>query len=381
MNKSKVVLIRCSGYQDGDVYGAISKGVDLLGGISSFVKRDEVIVLKPNVLIGSDPAKCVTTHPAVFRAVAQLLIEAGVNCRYGDSSGFGKCEFNMKRAKLKQTADELNMKLADFDNGRAVNTRGSILTKKFTIANGVLDSDGLISLPKLKTHGLFRFTGAVKNQFGCVPGIHKGQFHLQLPDPYDFATMLVDLNLFIKPRLYIMDGIIAMEGNGPRTGKPRGLDVLLLSDDPVALDSVACKIININPEFVLTCLAGEKGKLGTYRLENIDILGDPIESFIVEDFDIVRKIPIPSKGGILRKFFKNQICPKPVINKTKCSNCGTCVEICPAQPKAISRSSSKKHPFPSYDYNQCLRCFCCQELCPEGAITVETPPLGKVLIH
>jgi uncharacterized protein (DUF362 family)/Pyruvate/2-oxoacid:ferredoxin oxidoreductase delta subunit len=380
MKKSKVAIVRCSGYEDADVGRAISKGIELLGGISSFVKPNEVIVLKPNVLIGSDPAKCVTTHPAVFKAVARLLIEAGVDCRYGDSSGFGKCEFNMKRAKLKQMADELGAKLADFDNGRTINTPGSILTKKFTVANGVLDTDGLISLPKLKTHGLFRFTGAVKNQFGCIPGIHKAQFHLKLPDPYDFATMLVDLNLYIKPRLYIMDGIIAMEGNGPRTGKPRKLNVLLFSNDPVALDSVACKIININPEFVLTCPAGEKGKLGTYQLESIDIIGDQLEPFIVQDFDIVRKIPMQSKGGILRKFFKSQICPKPVIDKTKCSNCGTCEEMCPAQPKAIFRDGSTDPSFPIYNYNQCLRCFCCQELCPEGAITIKTPLLGKMLV-
>ncbi len=301
------------------VYKAVKKGIDLLGGISTFVTPNENIVLKPNVLIGIDPSKSVTTHPAVFKALGRILKGEGVNCTYGDSGGFGKSEFNMKRAKLKQAADELGIALADFDNGRITNAKNSILTKKFTISNGVLDADGLISLPKLKTHGLLRFTGAVKNQFGCVSGFHKGQFHLQLPDPYDFATMLVDLNLLVMPRLYIMDGVVAMEGNGPRNGRSRELDVLLFSTDPVALDSVACKIIDIDPEFVLTCVAGEKAGLGTYHLDKIDILGDPVESFLAKDFDIVRKSPLPSKGGVLRKFFKNQICPKPIINRTKCT--------------------------------------------------------------
>jgi hypothetical protein len=59
----------------------------------------------------------------------------------------------------------------------------------------------------------------------------KGQYHVKLPDPYDFAAMLVDINTFIKPRLYVMDGITAMEGNGPRSGKPKQLNVLLLSAD------------------------------------------------------------------------------------------------------------------------------------------------------
>ena len=77
----------------------------------------------------------------------------------------------------------------------------------------------------------------------------------------------------------------------------------------------------MNPEYVFTCLAGEKGGLGTYHYDHIDAIGDPIESFIANDFDIIRKPPLPSKGSILQKFFKNQICPKPVINQIKCTNC------------------------------------------------------------
>lgn len=79
-----------------------------------------------------------------------------------------------------------------------------------------------------------------QNQFGCVPGLLKSQYHVKLPDPYDFATMLVDLNTLINPRLYIMDGIMAMEGNGPRSGKLKQLNVFLLSSDPIALDATAC---------------------------------------------------------------------------------------------------------------------------------------------
>ena len=223
MEKTKVAVIRCEKYDDVQVLNSIKRGVDLLGSIALFVKSGEKIVLKPNILFGSDPEKCVTTHPAVFRAAGDLLKEAGVNVLYGDSPGFGKSEPNLRKSGLKQVGDELGFILADFDSGRPVSHKDALLVKKFVIANGVLDTDGLISLPKLKTHGLVRFTGAVKNQFGCIPGFFKGQYHVKLPDPYDFATMLVDLNTLIKPRLYIMDGIMAMEGNGPRSGRPKQL--------------------------------------------------------------------------------------------------------------------------------------------------------------
>jgi len=128
-----------------------------------------------------------------------------------------------------------------------------------------------------------RFTGAVKNQFGCIPGILKGQYHVKLPDPYDFAAMLVDINTYIKPRLYVMDGITAMEGNGPRSGKPKQLKVLLLSADPVALDATACRIIDIDPEIVPTAKLGEKANLGTYHKENIEITGDNLDSLSIKN--------------------------------------------------------------------------------------------------
>ncbi|MFC2020019.1 DUF362 domain-containing protein, partial [Chloroflexota bacterium] len=295
--KSVVALIGCDSYNDKKLYKAINEGLDLLGGISHFIKPGERIVLKPNVLIGTNPAKCVCTHPSVFGAVGKILLEAKANVYYGDSSVFGKCEANVKKARLKPVADKLGIRLADFDKGKSVTHREALLIKRFVIANGVLESDGLVSLPKLKTHGLTRFTGAIKNQFGCVPGLLKNQHHVKIPDPYDFATMLVDLNTLIKPRLYIMDGIMAMEGNGPHSGKPKKLGVLLLSSDPVALDAIACKIIDLNPAFVPTSEPGERAGLGTYHYENIEVVGDDIDTFVAKDFDVIRKPPVSATSG------------------------------------------------------------------------------------
>ena len=169
--KTKVALVRCDTYEEEEVFRAVQAGIDFLGGVSMFAKPGERIVMKPNVLIGSNPESCVTTHPAVFKAVGRLLAEAGTSVYYGDSPAFGKCEGNMKRAGLKRSGDESGFRLADFDAGRSASHPKGLLVKSFVIANGVLDSDGLVSLPKFKTHSLVRFTGAVKNQFGCIPGL------------------------------------------------------------------------------------------------------------------------------------------------------------------------------------------------------------------
>jgi len=381
MNKSKVALVRCETYDEEEVFKAVQAGLDLLGGISQFTKPGERIVMKPNVLLGTNPQKCVTTHPSVFKATARLLKEAGASVYYGDSPSFGKCQANMKKANLKQAGDELGIDLADFDAGRTVSHKDSLLIKSFVIANGVLDSDGLVSLPKLKTHPLTRFTGAVKNQFGCIPGLLKGRYHVKLPNPYDFATMLVDLNTLIKPRLCVMDGIMAMEGNGPRSGKPKRLGVLLFSSDPIAVDATACRLIDLAPEFVPTSKIGEKAGLGTYRYEDIEVIGENIESLVDKGFEVIRTPPIPSSSGRLRTFIKNRICERPTIDEAKCTNCGTCVKMCPVDPKAVDWHTGDKSMLPTYKYGRCIRCYCCQETCPEGAIFVENPLLGRIIFR
>jgi len=379
MNKAKVSVIRCDTYADIQVLKAIQTGIDLLGGISIFAKPGERIVIKPNILIGTDPDKGVTTHPAVFRAVGRLLKDAGASVYYGDSPGFGKSGPNLRRSGLKQVGDELGFILADFDSGRPVSHKDALLVKRFVIANGVLECDGLVSLPRLKTHGFVRFTGAVKNQFGCVPGLLKSQYHVKLPDPYDFATMLVDLNTLIKPRLYIMDGIMAMEGNGPRSGKLKKLNVLLLSSDPIALDATACRIIGLDAEIVPTSRPGEKAGLGTYHSENIELMGEAIESFFDPSFEVNRAPIVPGSGGRFKTFMKNRITQRPVIDKTKCTSCGTCVRMCPVEPKAVDWYRGDKSKPPRHDYSRCIRCYCCQEICPEGAIFIDSPLLARVL--
>ena len=380
-DKSKVALVACDNYEDDTVYAAMKRGLDLLGGINSFVKPGEKIVLKPNVLIGSGPERCVCTHPAVLKAAGKLFKETGAALSCGDSPAFGSTSISMRMAGLKQVADELGILVADFSKGLAVFHKDGLLIKRFTVAEEVWNANGLVSLPKLKTHGLTRLTGAVKNQFGCMPGLLKNQQHARLADPFDFATALVDLNVLLKPRLCIMDAVIAMEGNGPQSGRPRKIGALIISTDPIALDSVACKIIDLDPEFVPTMAPGEKSGLGTYHYENIEIIGDSIEKFICKDFDVVRKPVEHAASGAIRNFMKNRISPCPVIDKKMCKLCGTCVLHCPVTPKAVDWiKGDQKHP-PKHNYDLCIRCFCCQELCEAGAISIKESVLGKVFFR
>lgn len=376
---SKVALIRCESYEDKIVKESIERGLSLLGGVSRFVQPGENILLKPNILVGEVPEKCVTTHPAVFKAVAEIFITAGVTLTYGDSPAIGNPLKAAKKAGLARVADDLNIPLADFKTGMDVFSDKGLQNRKFTIAKAILDNDAVISLPKLKTHGLEKLTGAVKNQFGCVPGILKGEFHLRLPNADAFAKMLVDLNTFVRPRLFIMDGIYGMEGNGPRGGTPRKMNILLLSADPVALDATVCRMINVNPEYVPTTRYGMQAGLGTYLEEEIELLGDTFDSFFSDDFEIDRT-PLKSfKSGFFSGFMNHRIVSKPYIQTEKCVGCGACVNMCPANPKAVFFKAEDKSNVPVYNYDNCIKCFCCQEICPESAIKLKTPFLRKLI--
>jgi uncharacterized protein (DUF362 family)/Pyruvate/2-oxoacid:ferredoxin oxidoreductase delta subunit len=377
--KSRVALVRCSSYDEQTVAAAVQKGMELLGGMDQFIHPGEKILLKPNVLMGDSPEKLVSPHPVVFKAVAQLALTVTNNLSYGDSSGAGKPIAQMRKPGFAEVARSLNIPLADFENGREIHFKESPFTKHFTLANGVLDADGLISIAKFKTHQLTRITGAVKNQFGCVPGLLKAEFHIKLPNPLDFAKMLVCLNLYIRPRLFISDGITAMEGNGPRGGKPRQMNVLLFSADPVALDATMCRMIHLNPEYVPTMQPGRDWGLGTYLAEEIELVGDSLESFVNPSFDVVRAPVRPVTSSNVVPFFRNLVSPRPVIDLSLCNRCGTCVKHCPAQPKAVDWHTGDKSKSPSYKYERCIRCFCCQELCPELAISVKTPLIGRLL--
>jgi uncharacterized protein (DUF362 family)/NAD-dependent dihydropyrimidine dehydrogenase PreA subunit len=378
MNSSLVALVKCDSYAPHIVEKAVRDGIALIGGIETILLPHEKVLLKPNILKGAEPDRAVTTHPEVFRAVAKIVKEYASNVRYGDSPGDPISTMgSYKKSGIAQVADELNIPTADFDHGKDCGFSEGIATRRLTIANAVLESDAVISLPKLKTHGLTRMTGAIKNQYGCIPGMVKGQYHAQFPDVFLFSKLLVDICRYVKPRLYVVDACIGMEGNGPQSGDPRKIGCLIISTDPVAADTIGCMIMNLDPSYVPPIVYGNEAGLGNCDRDNITIVGENIKDYIIKDYNVVRKAPssLPKSRilGEVRRLF----IPRPVIDKSKCIVCKKCIEVCPVDPKVLSVKQSKREP--QYDYRRCIRCYCCQELCPAKAIYIHEPKLKKML--
>lgn len=378
MSRSRVALVRCPSYDPDLVYGALERGVKLLGGLDRFVRPGEHLLLKPNLLAGENPDKAVTTHPSVLVACARLLQEGGAAVSFGDSPGLDGPRRAADRAGLLAAGKRSGATFADFSSGRHMDCPEGHVVSGFPIADAVQDCDGLINLPKMKTHQLTRVTGAVKNLYGCIPGKRKAVYHVQFQDVTDFSGLLVDLNLRLRPRLHVMDGVVAMEGNGPRSGDPRPMQVLIVSEDPVAVDATFCRLIGLDPTFVPTNLVGEERGLGRFRENGIELVGDALEELRNPGFKVIR-IPVRGNASLAHyTFIKNAVLSRPVIDESRCIMCGRCVEACPVPGKAVRFTDGRRHP-PQYDYDRCIRCYCCHEMCPERAIEKRTPLLGRIL--
>lgn len=364
---SNVALKKCPDYDTERVYRSIGESIDLLGGISSFIKKGERVLLKPNLLSAKPKEKAVTTHPSTVEAVIRLVKDAGASPFIGDSPGIGSAGQVAAKSGIKEVADRYGVEIVNLSDGVQVeNNRGKVF-RRFDISRAAIEADAVINIPKLKTHAMMTMTLGVKNLFGCVPGKRKVRWHFEAGhDKTAFAKMLVEFYLLLSPRLTILDGIIGMEGNGPANGTPRDMGIIAASSDAVALDMIIGLMVGLEPEQLPTTLAAMELGVGETDVEMVEVVGDAA-GMVFKDF----KFPETTEPGFVSRlpsFIKNRmdqaLTTRPIVNHDLCKLCSVCVNACPPQVMKITDRLT-------IDYKECIRCYCCHEMCPEGAIDIK----------
>ncbi|MCL2765976.1 MAG: DUF362 domain-containing protein [Treponema sp.] len=383
--KTNVYVIKCDSYEKAD-----EKMIELfalMGGAGQFVKKDEKITLKANLLGAVPPERAVTTHPAVVAAAGAIVKKEGAIPLIADSPGSG---YRYNEATLKKLYASCGMDAAaekagiglNMDTGcDSVSFPQGKLIKHMEVIKPVTQADGIFNLCKMKTHLFMHMTGAVKNNFGIIPGLSKVGFHAKLHDKDLFADMLLDLALYVSPRISIMDAVLAMEGDGPgAAGTPRHVGLLLASACPLALDVAAGEIMGLPHDQNPVLTAAKRRGLTPHKPDDVNIIGEELAAIRIKDYKFPKTVKGMGLSGynnpVFAKLFKTVFSQYPAVLKN-CIGCGICKDSCPE--KVISVNMQRGKSKANINIKKCIRCYCCHEMCPHKAIETRKNPFTKLI--
>lgn len=365
-----VALTPAKDYDVDALQRIIEQSIQDIGGIEA-LKPGAKVLVKPNLLMKRDPDRHTTTHPAVVEAVVRAVINRGCSVTLADSPG-GLFTPGILRSLYDATgmtgvAQRTGAALNFCCDGVNVEVPGAYKSHMLTVMRCAQEADCIVSVGKIKTHGLTTYTGAVKNLFGLVPGTLKVDYHARYPAIDDFCEGILDIERWARPCLSVLDGIVGMEGKGPSGGSPRRIGAMVVSDDAHAADVVGAALIGLEMQQVPTLrIAHEKAILPVPL-----VVGSSVDEMAVVDF---RHAPSEASAQLLTNPILGRfIRSKPYVHKKMCVGCGICRKSCPAKAIEI------KGGIPRFDYKACIRCYCCQELCPQTAVDVWQPFFMKWL--
>jgi len=385
----KVAVLKCTSYDKKELSQKIEKCVSLIGGFEKYISGARKILLKPNFLSASAPATAVTTHPAFVESIVDIIKKiAGSNIEItiADSPGVATPHTKKDLSKLYEITGfkyfhDMPGVTLNLDTGYStVSFKDGKVLKQLEVIKPALEADLIINLPKFKTHSLTRMTGAVKNMYGIIHGRTKTLLHTKFMDIHKFNDMLLDVYLFKKPVINIMDGILGMEGEGPGTsGKARDIGLILASTNGIALDNVASIIMGFKEKQIPLMSCAMERNLPGFEFKDIEILGEKIEEVVISNFIMPKNSNIDriTKNRFINTyifpFIRNTLSLSPYQNKIKCNLCGICSDICPEIAIIIEGEKLK------LDYKKCVRCYCCSEMCPNAAMNLEYSFLGNLI--
>ncbi len=374
MNENKIFFAKHNNYDNyEEIYNSIKRIFDFYGGVENFIKPNDKVLLKINLVSGHPIEKRVTTDPNIVKAVAEIVLKAGGKPFLADSPGIDNFNNAAKKAGFIKVAEELNIPCHELTDPVALPIKyENSGFKNVQVSKYVIEADKIISLPKLKTHGQMLLTLGVKNLFGCIPGRAKAGWHYNVGlNRENFAGFLIDLYMNIKPNLTIIDGIIGMQGDGPTSGEPYNYGIIAAAQDVLKMDFWLCKFMGAKFDDYPLYNAAVRKNLEQVNLNPQDLAGDVDENFKFENL----KLPETRPMRLLPKipFLERLLTSKPVHIPDKCIGCGRCQEVCAAG--ALKHNNKKL----TFDYTKCIRCYCCHEMCPVHAIDFKQGLLVRLL--
>jgi len=357
------VIIRNAEYQYGQIQALVCDLLEKLAG--GKIRSGDRVLIKPNMLSAARPEDAVLTHPLIIRAAVEYVLQKGAHPQVSDSPAIGSFESVLKQNGTADALKDLPVACVPFKDTVLVDVGKPY--GRIEIARDAVETDLIINLPKLKTHAQMLLTLAVKNMFGCIVGFKKSQWHMRAGvDTLAFARLLVAIHQTVRPTVSILDGIMALEGDGPgKGGKPRKIGVMIGSDNSFALDMLVCDMLDV-------------------YYENVPTMKIAYEEHLIPSFDIdgvlpkVDRFQMPGGSRLvfgpkgMQNFLRRHTLAQPVCNAALCQMCGECWTICPA--KAIADAGEKI----AFDYKKCIRCYCCVEVCPFGALKSEETLGGRI---
>lgn len=346
----------------GPARNATSVSRRIAGGLSTWVRPGQTVLLKPNLLNARTPEQAVTTHPEVVRALIRMVKAAG-GCPMVADSGMSVIQIERvwEKTGFKAMCGEESVPLVNLEKSGSVQfNRAGVV---YSVAKPVLEAALVINIPKLKTHMLTALTNAVKNIYGTLPGFQKTMLHKQYPTPIQFCAFLAALYARVKPGLTITDAVVAMEGNGPSAGTLVPLGFLAGSTDGVALDAAMCHILKIALNKVSYLGLLQRAGVGTADWSQIELVGNvplPLQRppfRVPVTASLLNRIPI-----WLVRLLAPYVWIRPAFT-ARCVKCGLCVKACPVKALRMPAGSG-----PVLNPAACIGCCCCHEVCPERAV-------------
>ena len=265
------------------LYAAASYAVDIADVVFRGLRDLQInvtgrrVLLKPN-MVEYEPGTAINTHPLVVAGAAAALQRAGAaSVVVAEGPGHRRdVEYLLASTGLGDYLREARIRFTDLnhDDVRMVKLSGGFTgLQELALPLELLNSDFVVTMPKLKTHHWAGMTCSMKNLFGVVPGAVYGwpKNILHMRGIYE---SILDLTATVKPQLAIVDAITAMEGDGPIMGKPRAMGFIAMGADPVAVDATCARIIGLAPEKI-GYLVEADGRLGNMNDSRVEHRGEP----------------------------------------------------------------------------------------------------------